>query len=315
MIGVSEGNGHPFSFSAIVNGYEPQGLRRSGWDVIHDYVERRHPSEFGFEDVRITHVWTLDSEQSRLLQAACRIPHAADELSDLKQAVDAVIIARDDYERHAAMALPFLEAGLPVFVDKPLSLDGDELRRFRPYLENAQLMSCSGLRFARELDDVRANIESYGTLRCIRGAVVLGWAKYGIHLLEAISSVVPSTPVAVAPVPAEHDSVAITMSDGTLFHLDALGEVPKTFQVDIWGSESRSSHEITDNFSAFRRTLWHFVQMVRTGTPPIDPEETLRMMHTLRAGRRALATGERVSVPAVMEDHETEGRRPVAHAG
>jgi len=302
MVGVSEGNGHPFSFSAIVNGYDPDGLRQSGWDVIYDYVRERHPSEFGFEDVRVSHVWTQDAEQTRRLQAACKIPHAVENLRDLEDAVDAVILARDDPERHAEMTLPFLDAGLPVFVDKPLSLDPSDLRQFRPYLENAQLMSCSGLRFARELDDVRASILTYGTLRCIRGAVVRGWAKYGIHLLEAVSNVVPSTPVSVAPVPAGHASLAITMSDGTLFQVDALGDVPLTFQVDIWGSEKRSSHEISDNFSAFRRTLWHFFEMVRTGTPPIDPAETLCMMRTLRAGQRALAEDRRVTLEEVEKD-------------
>ena len=299
MVGVSEGNGHPFSFSAIVNGYDPEGLRQSGWDVIYDYVRKRHPSEFGFEDVRVSHVWTQDPEQTRRLQAACKIPHAVDGLHDLREAVDAVILARDDHERHAEMALPFLEAGLPVFVDKPLSLDPDDLRRFRPYLEAAQLMSCSGLRFARELDDVRANIDAYGALQCIRGAVVLGWEKYGVHLLEAVINAVPSTPVSVAPVPAEHASLAITMSDGTLFQLDALGDVPLTFRVDVWGSEKRSTHEITDNFSAFRRTLSHFVEMIRTGTPPIEPDETLRVMETIIAGRRALAEDRPVALDEV----------------
>jgi predicted dehydrogenase len=299
IAGMTEGNGHPYSFAAIMNGYDDEGLRQSGWEVIHEYVRKRHPSEFGFGDVQVTHAWTQDAAQTRRLQNACNIPHAADELHDLQGAVDAVIVARDDHERHAEMALPFLEAGLPVFVDKPLSLDSDTLRRFQPYLERAQLMSCSGLRFARELDGVRANIDAYGSLRCIRGAVVLGWTKYGIHLLEAVSNVVPSTPVAVAPVSAEHASVAITMSDGALFQLDALGDVPLSFQVDIWGTQERSTHEITDNFSAFRRTLWHFFEMIRTGTPPIDPGETLRLMQTLRAGKRALRENRTVTLDEV----------------
>jgi predicted dehydrogenase len=296
LVGGSVGNGHPFSFSAIINGYDADGLRRSGWDVIYDYVRERHPSEFGFEGVRVSHVWTQDPEQTRRLQAACRIPHTVETRPDLREAVDAVILARDDYERHVEMARPFLDAGLPVFIDKPLSLDPTDLQQFRPYLERAQLMSCSGLRFARELDDVRVNLDAYGALRCIRGAVVRGWEKYGIHLLEAVSNVVPATPVSVAPVPAEHASVAITMSDGSLFQLDALGDVPLTFQVDIWGDEKRSTHEITGNFTAFRRTLWHFIEMIRTGTPPIDPDETLRMMRTLRAGRRALDEERSVAV-------------------
>jgi len=296
MVGVSEGNGHPFSFSAIVNGYDDEGLRQSGWRGIYDYVRKRHPSEFGFDDVRVSHVWTQDPEQTRRLQAACNIPHAVEDWCDLDGVVDAVILARDDYERHAEMALPLLKAGMPVFVDKPLSLSPEDLRRFWPYLEEGKLMSCSGLRYARELDEPRANIDAYGSLRCVRGAVVLGWEKYGIHLLEAVSTVLPSVPVSVAPVPADHASVAITMSDGTLFQLDALGAVPKTFQVDIWGTDRRSTHEIIDNFTAFRRTLWHFVEMVRTGTPPIDPDETLRLMQVLRAGRRALRDGQAVSL-------------------
>ena len=49
-------------------------------------------------------------------------------IGNLLGKVDAVIIARDDYETHFPMSQPFLEAGLPVFVDKPLSLEISELR-------------------------------------------------------------------------------------------------------------------------------------------------------------------------------------------
>ena len=47
IIGVSEGNGHPFSYSSIINGYSPEGLAASGWPGIYEYVRRRHASEFG----------------------------------------------------------------------------------------------------------------------------------------------------------------------------------------------------------------------------------------------------------------------------
>ena len=73
---------------------------------------------------------------------------------------------------HFQMARPFLEAGLPVFVDKPLSLEVSELRAFKPYLERGQLMSCAGMRYARELDEPRADLAAYGRLKLIRGAIV-----------------------------------------------------------------------------------------------------------------------------------------------
>jgi predicted dehydrogenase len=130
MIGLSEGNGHPFSFSAIINGYDDAGLAASGWPVIYDYVRRRDPSEFGIAGLQVTHAWTQDETVTQSLCRACRIPHAVSRREAMLGEVDAVIIARDDAETHLEMARPFLEAGLPVFIDKPLSLNLDALRFF-----------------------------------------------------------------------------------------------------------------------------------------------------------------------------------------
>ena len=216
IIGLSEGNGHPFSYSSIINGYSPEGLAASGWPGIYEYVRRRHASEFGLDGWKITHAWTQDPESTKKLCAACRIPHGVGDYREFLGKVDAVIIARDDYETHFQMAMPFLEAGLPVFVDKPLSLEVSELRAFKPYLEKGQLMSCSGMRYARELDEPRADLAAYGQLKLIRGAIVLSWEKYGVHLLEAVLAITPAHPVSVRMLPAEHASAVVRLDDGVL---------------------------------------------------------------------------------------------------
>ena len=158
MIGISEGNGHPFSFSSIINGYSDEGLAASGWQVIYDYVRRRDRSEFGIDGLQVTHAWTQDETTTKKLCDACLIPERVSQYKDLIGKVDAAIIARDDYENHFEMAMPFLEAGLHVFVDKPLSLDIEELRRFRPYLESGRpdvrfgALLCQGARRGSKLD-------------------------------------------------------------------------------------------------------------------------------------------------------------------
>ena len=83
--------------------------------------------------------------------------------------IDAVIIARD-VEITSKLAKPFLELGIPVFIDKPLGLDQTE-RYFSQYLDEGKLMSCSGFRFAKELD----KITNLGAVKCIHGTVVLDW--------------------------------------------------------------------------------------------------------------------------------------------
>lgn len=299
VIGLSEGNGHPFSFSAIINGYHPAGWPEAGWDVIWRYLRGRDASEFGFPGVRVTHAWTQSPELTAKLCAACRIPHTVEHPSDFIGQVDAVLVARDDFATHAALALPLLEAGLFVFVDKPLTLEPSELAQFAPYLETGRLMSCSGFRYARELDALRAGDEGLGELRLVRGAVLNSWETYGVHLLEAVCAATKLQPVRAAPLPTAHASLLLTLSDGTPFQLDALGNVAKTFKIDLWGTAGNRSYELADNFSAFRRTLGHFFEQVRCGVPAIAPQETLTLMQTLIAGRRALATGTAVEVADV----------------
>ena len=299
LLGLSEGNGHPFSFAAILNGYDDAGLAASGWPGIYEYVRRRDPSEFGAGELHVTHAWTQDPAATEKLCAACRIPHRAGSPEELVGQVAAVILARDDHENHWTFARPFLEAGLPVFVDKPLTLRPEELRLFRPYLEQGKLMSASGLRFAKELDEPRANLGAYGTLKLVRGAVLFDWERYGVHILEGILGLLPGRPAAIVPHRAAHASLALEMDDGTLVLLDALGEAPKIFRIDLCGTRRISSHEIEDNFSMFRRMLWHFSEMVRTGSPQVAPERTLDVMRVLIAGVRARVEGRRITIDEV----------------
>jgi hypothetical protein len=285
IIGLSEGNGHPFSFGSIINGFSPEGLSVSGWPGIYEYVRRRHPSEFGLNGWKITHAWTQDPESTGRLCAACNISHSVRDYREFLGNVDAVIIARDDYETHFEMARLFLEAGLPVFVDKPLSLDLAELTAFKPYLQTGQLMSCSGMRYARELDEPRANLSAYGRLKLIRGAIVLSWEKYGVHLLDAAFGITSARPVSVRMLPAEHAFAAVRLDDGTLVQIDALGECAPTFHLELFGTQRNSAFDITDNFSMFRRLLWEFLTSIDTGRAAIPSEKTLDVMRVLIAGR------------------------------
>jgi hypothetical protein len=287
IIGVSEGNGHPFSYGSIINGYDPAGLAASGWPGIYEYVRRRHASEFGLHGWTITHAWTQDPETTKRLCAACRIPNGVSDYRDFMGKVDAVIIARDDYETHFEMAWPFLQAGLPVFVDKPLSLEVSELRAFKPYLEKGQLMSCAGMRYSRELDEPRADLAAYGRLKLIRGAIVLSWEKYAVHLLEAILAITPAHAISVQMLPAQHASAVVRLDDGVLIEIDALGESPRTFHLELFGTQRTGAFDIFDNFSMFRRMLWQFAESIRTGQPAIPPERTLEIMRILIAGRIA----------------------------
>jgi predicted dehydrogenase len=108
IVGYSEGNGHPFSFAAIINGYDDDAFGRVGWAGIHAYLRARGPDEFGFGGARVTACFMPDIEMARSLAAACRIDTVCATPDEMIGRVDAVMILRDDAESHWPLAAPFL---------------------------------------------------------------------------------------------------------------------------------------------------------------------------------------------------------------
>lgn len=296
VIGINEGNGHPFSFSAIINGFDDDGMKNSGWDVIYDYLKIRDASEFGFEKVQVTHAWTQDPAQTEKLVRASKIPNAVVDLNDMLDDVDGVIIARDDYEKHYSLAKTFLEKDKFVFIDKPLSLDIEELRFFRKYLESNRLMSCAGARYAKELDEIRGNIDSFGEMKLIRGTVINSMEKYGIHMLDGIFGVTGFQVKSVTCTRARHTSMMLRNEDDSIITIDALGRSSKTLQFDFWSDSKRFHAEANDNFSMFRRLLGNFIAMMRTGRSTVDPDLVINTMKVLIAANRSLAENREIEL-------------------
>jgi predicted dehydrogenase len=283
VIGFSAGNGHPFSFSAIVNGYDGAAIRAAGWGVIADYLDRQDPVDVGLAGARVAACWAPDPAIAAQIAAAARIERVLPP-AEMPGAVDAVIVARDDWRSHAPLAMPFLEAGIPVFVDKPLTLDPAELDAFAPYLDNGLLMSCSGMRYARELDALRADPAAIGRLQLVTGAVVLDFARYGVHLLEAAAGVTGRVPRLVwAREAAGATQAALEDDAGALYAITAMGATAKRFRLSFHGDAGSVETDLADNFSAFRRCMARFLAQVRDGRPAVPPEQTLRLIEALIA--------------------------------
>lgn len=299
VLGLSEGNGHPFSFAAIVNGYSPDEFAATGWPQILAYLETRDATEFGGLGARVTHAWTQDRAVTESLCRACHVDHAVADPRDLPGEVDAVLLARDDPESHLRLALPFLERGIPVFVDKPLATTTADLALFLDHLRSGLLMSCSALRFARELDAVRLTLRGADDLLSIRGTTPKDWLRYGIHLLDASLPLLgKDRPVAVTAFDTRHTSLAVETVGGRLLQLDCLGDSPAPIRLDVIRRTKVHSHELRDNFTAFRRCLGHFFTMVRDRRPTVPPADTLSSISTLIAGGEALRQqGVRLPIP------------------
>ncbi|MEK5485205.1 MULTISPECIES: Gfo/Idh/MocA family oxidoreductase [Lysinibacillus] len=287
LLGLTDGNGHPYSWGSIINGYNDKALRDANWDVIYNYVKKRDISEFGFPNIKITHVWTQDDAISNNLAQAIGAESVVKNYTDMIGEVDAVIIARDDYEQHLVMAKPFLDAGMKVLIDKPLTMDISELLYFKEFLSKGQLMSVAGLRFAIELDEIRANMDTFGKLKVIQSSVINEWEKYGIHIIDGVLGLIEEKPKSIEYISSNAEIYVVTFDSGLVWTINILGRTQKTFNIEVWGESKRSSVEIEDNFSMFRRMLYRFGKLVDKNEILYNPENTLLSIALLIAGKQS----------------------------
>ncbi|MEW6306216.1 MAG: Gfo/Idh/MocA family oxidoreductase [Verrucomicrobiota bacterium] len=287
MLGMIEGNGHPYSWSAIINGYDAKQMAKCPYPAIPAYLGKHKPASVRIPGARVTHIWTDRAEDAPKVAAAARIEHVVQRPEDVIGQVDAVIIATDDGNDHVRRAQPFIAAGLPVFVDKPLATNVADLRQFiRWQADGAKILSTSGMRYAPEMEDAA---KSLGDLRWVTSFTCKMWERYGIHALEAVYPLVGEGFVSVkAESQTGSDIVHLRHKSGVQFTVAAVQDALGSFgAVHLYGTKAQRALTLADTYSAFRGQLVAFIEMLRTGRPPFAFAQTIELMAILIAAIRS----------------------------
>lgn len=289
IIGLSPGNGHPYSWSAIFNGYDPAVMEHCGFPVIPRYLERQSFPEDAIAEARVTHVWAQEGEIARHVASAARIDHVAAHWMDLIGAVDGILLARDDAETHVEFATPFLDAGLPIYVDKPLALSTREAQQLIARQRYpGQLYSCSALRYAKEfcLDDAaRADI---GAIRQIHATVPKDWDKYAVHVIEPLLLLAPDRGLVVRSQrwqSGDANTLQLEFESGLVAQISTLGAAAGPLALRVIGELGWRDLVFRDTFRAFRTALYEFVQGALHRDVRVDPAFMLEVVKVIELGR------------------------------
>jgi len=294
---MSPGNAHPYSWSAIINGcYDGKEITKQGYPGVTAYLDANRDT-LGLTDAVVSHVWTQDRKISESIAKTTNIPAIADNLTDMIGEVDAVILARDDPENHVAMSKPFIEAAIPLFIDKPLTADREELKWFSNEVAKGKfIMSCSSMRYANECRTAKTELKSLGKLELVTATGKKDWIKYGVHMLEAVFALLDDP----MPVTVKHigknkkDTVYIEFDNGILLILSIFMNISPTFQVSLFGADNWRLVEIKNSYSMFHDTIIEFVRSVKEGKPRLEFSKTENIIRTLIAGKESLEKGGKI---------------------
>lgn len=306
MLGMVDGNGHPFSWSAIINGrYDRQVIADCGYPVIGEYLNAQPAGNLGIEGAQVTHVWCDKPEQSEQVAAAAHIPHIVDRPGDVIGHVDAVIIATDIGHEHVERARPFIEAGLPVFIDKPLTDNREGLAQFTAWHERGgPFQSSSCMRYAQEFIELRQRLPEVGELRAITVLMAKSWERYGIHALESVyAMLLPGGYEWAANSGGETANVVhLRHHLGVDVVLVTSAELYGAFGVvQAAGTKGLLQARFTDTFTAFKRQLQAFVDYLRSGEASIPFEHLREQIAIIIAGAESRdRDGKRIYINTVL---------------
>jgi predicted dehydrogenase len=308
MLGCSVGNGHPYSWTAMFNGYDREAMTKEcPFAGIPAYLNNEPSETLTIPGAKVTHICcTGNGGFTAGHVAKCTgIPHVVENPTDVIGQVDAVIIATDIGGEHVERARPFVEAGMPVFIDKPLALNADDLRIFSNWVAAGKpIMSSSAMRYAKEFMPYRLSTHDLGELRFVCITTPKSWEAYAIHALEGIYPILGPGFLSVRNTgTAERNIVHLKHRGGADAVVVATSDMYGAYGcLQLCGTTGHAQVAFGDAFFAFKSQLEAFIEFLRTGVHPFPFSETVELMQLVIAGVLSREQGGReVAIEEIFE--------------
>lgn len=119
-------------------------------------------------------------------------------VEELVDKVDIGFIQSCNWEKHLTQAMPFIEKGKPVFIDKPIVGSVEDARKLKTLVKNgAKILGSSSARHAEEIQKFMAiPEEERGKIVSIYGTCGVDEFNYSVHIAEIFSELAQAKAIA-----------------------------------------------------------------------------------------------------------------------
>ncbi len=215
---------------------------------------------------------------------------------DLLGEIDAVMVEFQSGHDHLEAARPFIEAGLPTYVDKPFTCSGADARALVDLgaEHNVPLFSSSSLRYGLEVQQLKADADTVGE---VVGAMAYspaslhpenpGLFHYGIHGVETLYALMGRGCEEVWCVYEAGAEVSVgRWNDERIGSLRGTREGAHAYGFTAWCENEVRSSSIDASF-IYRELLKKIVVMFESGQAPLDIEETVEIVAFIEAAAKS----------------------------
>lgn len=211
--------------------------------------------------------------------------------------VDAMLIEAVDGSVHLDRARPFLEAGIPCFVDKPFACSVADAKAIAELAAKKKLplFSSSALRYAPEITAHLAD-PKHGK---VVGAATHGPASrhdrnpglfhYGIHAVEMLYTILgPGCESVTCTSDAQTDAVTGHWKDGRIGTVRGTRSGPVVYGATVF-AEKTTTHLAVGTKFIYRELLKKVVECFTSGKPPIEVATTIEIVAFIEAANASAA--------------------------
>lgn len=257
--------------------------------------------EFAFPDIRITTIYGHDEIQTKKVALDGHIETIAATANNLLGTVDAVMILFRDGNLHTSYALPFIKAGIPVWVDKPFTIDIKDGKRLIMEADNYNCLITGGSTCKYNHDVLQlAEIVDNGTV----GNVISGYINfpgdinspyngihfYGPHMAEILFSIFGYDVKSITSTTHNDQIICVVKYENISVVLDFTNSIADNHCI-IHGDKESYSRKINIDESTYKQGFKKFIEMLNTGKRPLSLDKLVAPTILLTAIIESLNTG------------------------
>ncbi len=254
----------------------------------------------------VTHVWGETPDDAKDAQERGLIPNIVQDPEDLIGQVDAAIVDHRHPKYHLPAVRPLLEAGIPLFVDKPFCYRLDEGKEFLARARELNVPVCSfsvlpkQASFAQLQEDVRELgriISVVSTGPCDIDSEYGGVFFYGIHQVDMVVRLLDWDITHVQLNRGEQNHTATLYSaSGAISTMNLVGEGRVGFHVSVIGEKGRTDRVIGYDENTYLTGVLDFCRMFSTGETDETDGSILTPVAVLEALEKSQESGEKCEV-------------------
>lgn len=282
-------NSHAMAFSKIINLPDPD------------------TGKLLYPDAKVVGVYGPDTETARQVAEEAKVDFIAGSPEEFFGKVDAMFITSRRGSVHYQYAKPFIEAGMPVFIDKPITTDRKQSEELIALARKKNSLLCGGSGCKLSYDVI--TLQNYVTdsqkkQSFISGVINFpaytdseydGFFFYASHLTEMALTIFGYDPQSVLAAEKNGTVTAILRYQNFDITLQYTPHAT-SYSCTVYSEERNYIREI-DISRIYYYEVKEFLQMVKTGVPPQSYEDLIKPVAVINSILRSLETGTEVSIP------------------